>query len=275
MFRSQVPPLGEDGRGAFLFIAHEMTQFSDNDVVVFSNCDSVRLTAFEGEKTLTLPVVHNPNGIPNAPVVFKGFWDFWQARNHSYTQRNWQSVSFVAEGIINGKVVCTEKKMPSRRSTKLRLYADEMGKKLVADGNDFIVVVAEVTDDNGNIRRLAKEQIQFTVEGEGTIIDDGNIMANPRATEWGSAPILVRSTHKAGTIRIIARPAYEGTYAPAADTLTVESIPYTLPMCYHEVAHRHAHANMERSQTGKTLSDAERKKTLDEVERQQQDFGIQ
>ena len=275
MFRSQVPPLGEDGRGAFLFIAHEMTQFSDNDVVVFSNCDSVRLTAFEGEKTLTLPVVHNPNGIPNAPVVFKDFWDFWQARNHSYTQRNWQSVSLLAEGIINGKVVCTEKKMPSRRSTKLRLYADEMGKKLVADGNDFIVVVAEVTDDNGNIRRLAKEQIQFTVEGEGTIIDDGNIMANPRATEWGSAPILVRSTHQAGTIRIIARSAYEGTYAPAADTLTIESIPYTQPQCYQEVAHRSSQATLQRSQTGKTLSDAERKKTLDEVERQQQDFGIQ
>ena len=165
--------------------------------------------------------------------------------------------------------------MPSRRSTKIRLYADEMGKKLVADGSDFIVVVAEVTDDNGNIRRLAKEQVQFTVEGEGTIIDDGNIMANPRATEWGSAPILVRSTHQAGTIRIIARSVYEGTYTPAADTLTIESIPYTQPQCYQEVAHRSSHSTLQRSQTGKTLSDAERKKTLDEVERQQQDFGIQ
>ena len=275
MFRSQISPYGGDGREPFLFIAHEMTQFSDNDVVVFSNCDSVRLTAFEGEKTLTLPVVHDPNGIPNAPVVFKDFWNFWEARDHSYTQRNWQSVSLLAEGIINGKVVCSEKKMPSRRSTKLRLYADEMGKKLVADGSDFIVVVAEVTDDNGNIRRLAKEQVQFTVEGEGTIIDDGNIMANPRATEWGSAPILVRSTHQAGTIRIIARSVYEGTYAPAADTLTIESIPYTQPQCYQEVAHRSSHSTLQRSQTGKTLSDAERKKTLDEVERQQQDFGIQ
>ena len=57
--------------------------------------------------------------------------------------------------------------MPSRRSTKLRLYADDMGRKLNADGSDFIVVVAEVTDDNGNVKRLAKDNIYFTVEGEG------------------------------------------------------------------------------------------------------------
>ena len=70
----------------------------------------------------------------------------------------------IVEGIINGKVVCTQKKMPSRRSTKLRLYADTGNVNLVADGSDFIVVVAEVTDDNGNVRRLAKENIVFTVE---------------------------------------------------------------------------------------------------------------
>ena len=106
-------------------------------------------------ESATLPVVHTKEGIPNAPVVFKGFWDFWKAREISYTKRNWEGVWLVAEGIKDGKVVCTETKMPSRRSTKLRLYADEMGKKLVADGSDFIVVVAEVTDDNGNVRRLA------------------------------------------------------------------------------------------------------------------------
>ena len=76
----------------------------------------------------------------------------------------------VAEGIIDGKVVCTYKRMPSRRSTKLRMYVDTEGKQLVADGSDFIVVVAEVTDDSGNVRRLAKENIVFTVEGEGRVI---------------------------------------------------------------------------------------------------------
>ena len=72
------------------------------------------------------------------------------------------------EGIKDGKVVCSEKKMPSRRSTKIRLYADEMGRKLTADGSDFIVVVAEITDDNGNVKRLAKDNIMFSISAKSS-----------------------------------------------------------------------------------------------------------
>ena len=228
MFKSQIPADKSlsSNNAPSIFIAHEMTPFSDQDVVVFSNCDSVRLSFLEGDRQMTLPVVHDPNGLPSAPVVFPHFWDFWEAREYSYKKRDWQHVSLLAEGIIDGKVVVTEKKMPSRRSTKIRLYADEMGKQLVADGSDFIVVVAEITDDNGNVRRLAKDQIVFTVEGKGRIIGDASIAANPRAVEWGSAPVLIQSTNKAGKITIIARSQWPGTYAPAADTLTIESIPY-------------------------------------------------
>ena len=271
MFKSQT---GE----ASLFIAHELTQFSPEDVVIFTNCDSVRLTALDGWKQQTLPVVHNPEGIPNAPVVFKGFWDFWKARELSYTKRNWQAVSFVAEGIKDGKVVCTEKKMPARRSTKIRLYADEMGKKLVADGSDFIVVVAEVTDDSGNVRRLARESVLFSVEGEGELIGDASIQANPRLVEWGSAPVLIRSTRRPGTIRIIARPLFEGTHAPQADTLVVESVPYQEYRLLGDERKLHSSLLTPHSSNhspSAVMSDEERRRTLDEVERQQQDFGIQ
>ena len=277
MFRSQISPSGEVGRG--VFIAHEMTPFSDQDVVVFSNCDSVRLSFLEGDRKMTLPVVHDPNGLPNAPVVFPHFWDFWEAREYSYKKREWQHVSLLAEGIVDGKVVVTEKKMPSRRSTKIRLYADEMGKKLVADGSDFIVVVAEITDDNGNVRRLAKDQIVFTVEGEGRIIGDASIAANPRAVEWGSAPILVQSTNRAGKITITARSQWPATYAPAADTLTIESIPYKGRMCYKEVPTRNSslitpHSSLTTSPQS-TMTEDEKRRTLQEVEQQQKDFGIQ
>ncbi len=263
-----------------LFIAHELTQFSPSDVTIFTNCDSVRLTALNGWKTATLPVVHNPNGQPNAPVVFKDFWDFWKARELSYNKRNWQGVKLVAEGIKDGRVVCTVEKMPSRRSTKIRLYADEMGKQLVADGSDFIVVVAEITDDNGNVRRLAREHVSFTVEGEGRIIGDASIAANPRQVEWGTAPVLIRSTHQAGPIRIIARSTFEGIHAPAADTLTIQSIPYEGPMCYQELMGTGTMSSAQNSAvpvpvSSPTMTDAERRKMLEEVERQQQDFGIQ
>ena len=270
----------------FLSIAHEMTQFSPSDVTVFSNCDSVRLTALNGWKSATLPVLQAPDGQPHAPVVFKDFWDFWKAREQSYTNRSWQNVKLVAEGIKDGQVVCTAEKMPARRSTKLRLVADDMGRPLVADGSDFIVVVAEVTDDNGNVRRLAREHISFTVEGEGLIIGDASIAANPRQVEWGTAPVLVRSTHQAGPIRIIARPTFEGIHAPAADTLTIQSIPYEGQQCYQESSNPQistlnpqiSNQNVQRSMFNvqrPTITDAERRKMLEEVERQQQDFGIQ
>ncbi len=251
-------------------IAHEMTQFSEKDVTVFSNCDSVRLTMYDGEHCWTQPV-------EKGKVVFKDAWDFFEARNWSYTQRKWQNVKMVAEGIVGGKVVCQEEKMPSRRSTKLRLYVDEMGKKLVADGSDFVVVVCEVTDDLGHVRRLAKENIRFTVEGEGEIIGDASINANPRTVEWGSAPVLVRSTKKAGKIKVKAEVQFPGTHAPTPAELEIESVPYDLPMCYSSDTSKTSKTSItnKTSTTSPTLSDAEKAKMLQEVEAQQADFGIQ
>ena len=271
MFRSQ-----DRTSEPMVFVANEMTQFSDNDVVVFSNCDSVRLTQFDGDKVLTLPVVHTTDDKPCAPVVFKDFWNFWKAREYSYKQRNWQRVSLLAEGIKNGKVVCSEKKMPSRRSTKIRLYVDEMGKKLTADGSDFIVVVAEITDDNGNVKRLAKDNIKFTIEGEGHIIGDESILANPRVVEWGSAPVLIQATDKPGKITIHARSAFGGVYAPAETSLTIESIPAQLPKCYiDKPSAKLVRTNQDIISNEKQMTDEERQRTLEEVNRQQMDFGIQ
>ena len=146
--------------------------------------------------------------------------------------------------------------------------------------------MAEITDDNGNVRRLAREHVSFTVEGEGRIIGDAAIAANPRQVEWGTAPVLVRSTHQAGAIRIIARPTFEGIHAPAADTLTIQSIPYEGQQCYQESSNPQistlnpqiSNQNVQRSMFNvqrPTMSEAERRRMLEEVERQQQDFGIQ
>ena len=258
-------------------IAHEMTQFSERDVTVFSNCDSVRLTMFDGEHCWTLPVPHEAGHAPSQPVVFRDAWDFFEARDWSYTKRNWQNVKMVAEGIIGGKVVCCEEKMPSRRSTKLRLYVDEMGKKLVADGSDFVVVVCEVTDDLGHVRRLAKENIRFTIEGEGEIIGDAAINANPRAVEWGSAPVLIRSTRQAGKIKIKAEVQFPGTHAPTPAELEIESVAYDMPMCFTETheAHKPHKPHEANKPHTPTLSEKEKSKLLQEVEAQQADFGIQ
>ncbi|WP_286643015.1 glycoside hydrolase family 2 TIM barrel-domain containing protein [Duncaniella freteri] len=279
MFRSQTAhdldhPVAESG--PMVYIMHEMSQFSDPDVVVFSNCDSVRLSIYDGARSWTLPVRHEAGHMPSAPVVFKNVWDFWEARDYSYTNKNWQAVNMVAEGIVDGKVVATQRKMPSRRSTKLRLYTDWNGKPLVADGSDFIVVVAEVTDDNGNVRRMAKENIVFTVEGEGEIIGDASIHANPRPVEWGSAPVLIRSTRTPGKIRISARVEFPGTHAPTPAEIEIESVPAPFKAVYRDEKKIGSASEAGRVNTaGSSLSEDEKRRILEEVDLQQQEFGIQ
>jgi beta-galactosidase len=244
-------------------------------VTVFTNCDSVRLSIYEGKKSWTKRVERTDRSMPNPPVVFEDVWDFWEARSYSYTNKNWQAVKMVAEGYVDGKVVCTEQRMPSRRSTKLRLYVDWEEKPLVADGSDFIVVVAEVTDDSGHVRRMAKEHIRFTIEGEGELIGDGSIHANPRPVEWGSAPILVRSTRKAGKIRIKAEVEHSGTHAPTAAEIEFESVAAQLPFC-HEASQQVQRATQTTAdQQGAQLSEEEKRRLLEEVDRQQQEFGVQ
>ena len=268
MFASQ------ENHEPMVHIAHEMTQFSDADVIVYSNCDSVRLSVYDGEKSWTLPVKHEEGRMPSQPVIFKNVWDFWEARNYSYTQKNWQKVNMVAEGICAGKVVCSEKKMPSRRSTKLRLYIDEMGKKLVADGSDFVVVVCEVTDDSGHVRRLAKENIVFTVEGEGEIIGDASINANPRAVEWGSAPVLIRSTRKPGKIKVHAEVQFPGTHAPTPADIEFESIPASIEQLFIPQQKKTVSAVTRQQGSQQDFTEEEKSKMLQEVEQQQADFGI-
>ena len=54
----------------------EMSPFSDADVVVFSNCDSVRLSVYDDTESWTLPVVHAQGHMPNAPVDIQGCMGF-------------------------------------------------------------------------------------------------------------------------------------------------------------------------------------------------------
>jgi beta-galactosidase len=278
MFRSQVAadlvhPLAETG--SMVFAAHELGPFSDPDIVVFSNCDSVRITLHEDPATTrTLPVVRENGHMPAPPVVFRNAYDFMELRRHTYTGKNWQRTGLLVEGIIDGKVVCTQIKKPARRSDKLSLRIDHQGQALRADGSDFAVVVCEVTDNEGNVRRLAKEQILFTVEGEGTIVGNASIGANPRQVEFGSAPVLIRSTTRPGKITLTARLLFEGINTAKPVSIEFESVPAAWPLAYTDEPRAHA---ADGAVTGKVyrgeMSEQERQRELQQVEKQQVEFG--
>lgn len=218
-FRSTSPLVSS---GPMVYIAHEFGPFSGPDVTVFTNCDAVRLTLY-GRDTLYQEVNRRDYAMPSAPVVFKDAYSFHDLRRINRDG----TLTVTAEGLIDGRVVATYTTKPSARSYELRLRVDDAGVPFTANGSDIVTVIASVTDRQGEVRDLAKEVIVFEVEGEGEIVGDERIQANPRQVEFGTAPVLIRSTGKPGRITVRARVQFGGELAPTPAELTFESVPST------------------------------------------------
>lgn len=218
--------------GPMVYIAHEMTPFSPEDVTVYSNCDEVRLTYNQGGKTFvyTKPVAHE--GMPSPIITFKGVYDFMIDKNMSMKEHKQDEVFLLAEGLIDGKVVATHEVRPARRPEKLLLWVDDEGVELKADGSDVVTVVAAVADKNGNIKRLNNYYIKFAIEGEGRVLGSADILANPAPVKWGTAPVLVQSTLNPGKIKVTASVLFEGSQMPVSAEIEFESKSAACPLVY-------------------------------------------
>ena len=95
----------------------------------------------------------------------------------------------------------------------------------MANGSDIVTVIASITDEQGEVRDLAKEFVVFEVEGEGEIVGDERVQANPRQVEFGTAPVLIRATDKPGSITVRARVQFDGELAPTPAEITFSSRP--------------------------------------------------
>lgn len=236
MFMAQRDPVRTNliaETGPMVYIAHEMTPFSPRDVTVYSNCDEVRLTIFKGGKQYTYRKEKKEMGMPSPVIVFQDAYDFMQDKELSRANKQ-ADVYLLAEGLMDGKVVATDKRMPARRPSRIILWLDHENVDLVADGSDFVTVVAAITDPNGNVKRLNNEQIRFTIRGEGAIVGEESGYVNPRRVEWGTAPVLVRSSLKPGQITVRAEVMLKGAQTPVAGEISFESIAPVLPLIYSE-----------------------------------------
>ena len=61
--------------------------------------------------------------------------------------------------------------------------------------------------------------MKFHVEGEGRLLGDASILANPAPVKWGTAPVLIQSTLKPGKIKVIASVLFEGSQMPTSAVL--------------------------------------------------------
>ncbi len=184
--------------GPMIFIANEFAPQSPADVTVFTNCEKVRLTVL-GKKAGELRAAKGK--MPYPPLVFKRAfnWLAWQQAKEYDTSK----VGIViAEGLIGGKVAARHVRYLAGAKAELKLELDAMENALTADGADFVPVYAQVVDKSGNRVSQARDLVYFDVKGEGQIIGDAAIDANPFRTQFGTAVAFVRSTLKPGRITV-------------------------------------------------------------------------
>ncbi|ALJ06128.1 beta-galactosidase [Pseudalgibacter alginicilyticus] len=267
--------------GPMVYIANEMTPFSDNDVTVLSNCDEVKLTVFEEGKEFLLKKDEDKIGMPSPPFVFKNAYHFMEIKALNRNKK--QAEAYIkAEGYINGKLMAVDTVFPALRPEKIVLWLDNEGVDLKADGSDFVTVVAAITDKEGHVKRLNNSIIKFEISGEGALIGE----ANYRKVSWGTAPILVQSTTKPGDITIKASMFFEGALVPTFGEITIKSIPTedvlvydskeleakNIRLIHSEVTGTNS-ANQELENELKKVKKELNDLKLKEIEKQQEEFG--
>ena len=205
--------------GPMVYICHEMTYISDPDVVIYTNCQQVHLTWMGKDLGTQGP---NPSAHePHPPIIFKNVFDIhalgaiWKLHH----------LDMVAEGLINGQVVCRTVKSYAQRTTGLHLEVAGQGVPLQADGSDFVPVRAYVVDQFGTTKVLESAFVTFHVDGPGEIIGSEANHGNPMKTEFGEATALVRAGMTPGTLHITA--TSDGL---KSDSIDITSVAPSLPL---------------------------------------------
>jgi len=115
----------------------------------------------------------------------------------------------MAEGLENGKVVCSTKLESPGKPAKLRLVADR--NPITTNNNDLSYVSIEVVDAQGRLVMDGRHSIHLSIEGEGSLYGCGNgyhkdvySFRNPeKMTTWrGRAMAIIRPSGKPGTVKV-------------------------------------------------------------------------
>lgn len=237
MFRSQMPVGGDlpyvDTK-PYLFIAHEMHPASMQDVVIFSNCEQVRVWVL-GEEKGTYSMRSERGGMPHPPLVLEDTFDLMRLKEMRRDRELSDDAVIRVEGMIDGNVVATEVKEVINRPSQLELTLDDVGLPLIADGSDVVAVVARVTDGKGNLKRFNTGGVRFSVSGAGELVEAPGLMMNPQPFRWGEAVALVRAGHEPGSITVRASLVADGGVNPAEANLKLNSLQSPLPLLFSEV----------------------------------------
>jgi beta-galactosidase len=208
MFQSQRPAQAQPGRtgsGPMIFIANYATFHSPLEVIVFSNCGKVRLT--QNGKVIATQGPDAGYRVPHPPFSFN-VGDFSSTRSMLFGNAvspggPWVPIGeLLAEGLIDGKVVAKHLVHSPGVPQGLQLQIDTCGIDPVADGADWVRVYAHICDAREMTHPYGDDMVSFSVSGEGAMIGDERIFANPVRAEAGIATALVRTTRNAGLVTV-------------------------------------------------------------------------
>lgn len=174
----------------------------DATITVFSNCDKVRLyrnNIFAGEIT-------RAENARTAPfVASKGGSPYYNFKTGVY-----QAGELRAEGIIDGKVVCSHVIKTPGVADHLEIEIADRGIKPVADGSDMVAFYVKVCDKNGTVlsnkNPLETYKINLEVSGNGKLIGANipRISIASQQTEGGIGYGIIQTTNQAGEVEITA-----------------------------------------------------------------------
>lgn len=116
-----------------------------------------------------------------------------------------------AEGIENGKVVCTQEISTPGKPAGIRISTPDIcNNKKHANGQDLQICYIDIIDAKGNICPRAAEELTFEVSGPATLVAAGNgdlkdldsYIDNQHKTWKGRAMVVLRSQYKAGSVTL-------------------------------------------------------------------------
>lgn len=185
--------------GDVLFIASWWCDISPNDVTVYSNAEEVELwcdgVLVGRQRPDDVAVKHPPFTFPQVRRKYR--------QQHLQNGRS----TLTARAFIGGRQVAEQSVTAPGVPRRLTLEADLMGIAPIADGADIFAVRCKMIDENQVTVPLMGDAhpILLELSGEGEIVGDASIMANPVCPEAGIATFLVRTTRTPGEIKLRAR----------------------------------------------------------------------
>ena len=185
--------------GAVLFIASWWSDISPDDVTVYSNAERVELWC---DGVLVASQTPDNVAVKHPPFTFKSVRRKYKVKNRS---------NLTARAVVGAEQVAEVSMFTPGVPEALKLEIDSMGVPMKADGADIVAVRCYVIDNMGGVVPMMGDAhpILFSVEGEGEIVGDSSIWANPICPEGGVATVLVRSSCKPGEIKVRARLLWE------------------------------------------------------------------